>query len=197
MLLAYKALAPTLEPNMKRPKLAGKSNSEVTHPLESKYAYPDPKWKIPEPETLARIAAVMFKDNGKPAESAERAVENAYFLWLAATQLHNLTLRVKRARAKGWSNAESLYDIQSKSARNVLGVAAQKKFVGIPMPDKFPAGFDDFLTLIVKGKTLADSVKLLRDFLRADLKEKMDDPAKSAAMTIGKLKQKDFPTNFQ
>lgn len=50
----------------------------------------------------------------------------------------------------------------------------QLGFEGISLPKKFPASLDDFLSLIVRARTPADSMKRLRDFFRdktvADLK---------------------------
>jgi hypothetical protein len=43
--------------------------------------------------------------------------------------------------------------------------AAQKEISAYPMPGKGTATLQDFLTLIVKAKTVADSTKRMRDFL--------------------------------
>jgi hypothetical protein len=95
---------------------------------------------LPPPETLALIAATVSK-----VGSEEPAIAVAY--------------------------AAMLYDAAcAHLERKARYLAARKREVeamaDIPQPDKFPAPFDDFLRLIVGGKTLADRTKRFRDFLR-------------------------------
>jgi len=53
-----------------------------------------------------------------------------------------------------------------KVLKETAEAKAQRDFADIPLPRKFPAKFRDFLGLVIRAKTPADSEKRLRDFYR-------------------------------
>jgi hypothetical protein len=76
----------------------------------------------------------------------------------AAIQRKNPAAAVKQSLAL-WRESE-------KVLREAAEAKAQLEFADIVLPPKFPAKFDDFLRLVVRAKTPADSEKRLRDFYR-------------------------------
>jgi len=143
------------------------ANPWQNHRLAERFSYPGEGLKLPTPETLALIAAAASAGREMTPETAEEASDYAIFLWLMATERHNLTLRVKRSKEKGWHKHTSL-----------LHAA---KALGIPIPeDPFPS-FDDFLRCVVNAKTPADSAKRLRDFFRAEVKSERGHEDEAAA----------------
>jgi len=53
-----------------------------------------------------------------------------------------------------------------KVLRNERTEMMQRPFAGIPSPQKFPATLREFLRLVINGRTPADKMKRLRDYLR-------------------------------
>jgi hypothetical protein len=97
------------------------------------------RWPLPSPASLASIAAVISKGNSLLPSAA---VDYAFDLYRESCA------RLERA-------------MDEQQARDSAGKAA-----AVPLPTSFPARLDDFLRLIVKGKTPADSACRFREFLR-------------------------------
>jgi len=99
-----------------------------------------PQRVLPSPETLAMIAATVAKGN---SVAPQDAVADAAQLYDAACEY-----------LKGEAIAEA--ELESWAVEDQQ----------IPQPKKFPARFDEFLRVIVGGKTTADRTKRFRDYLR-------------------------------
>lgn len=95
---------------------------------------------FPNPETLALIAANTVKLDGR--KTPREVVEHAYSLLVEARELIGRQ-RKMREDSERW-----------KIERRVF-----------PQPRKFPATLDDFLRIIVRGRSRAESEKRFREFL--------------------------------
>lgn len=130
---------------------------------------PDDEIPLPTAEALALIAANVSRSIDL---EPQLAVDYAYRLWINA----RANLREER---KEYAHIESYRQILDEQYR------------GIPSPDAYPANFDTFLRMVVKGKTPADSTKRFRDFLRSQFSER---DAQERIGTFGKEGFKDEET---
>jgi hypothetical protein len=126
-----------------RPKRTKGSSRTVAEPAPEPSTKPGAEIPLPTADTLALIAANVSK--GIDLEP-RLAVDYAFKLW-------------KNAREK--LEGEIIERAQVPDDNENI----QKSDGGCP-PPTFPATFDTFLRLVVNGKTLADSTKRFRDFLR-------------------------------
>jgi hypothetical protein len=126
-----------------------------------------PARATPTPETLAMIAATLGKG---ATEQPATAIGYATKLYDAACE-----------------------HLESKARYSTAKQAEVDSMATIPQPENgFPALFADFLRLIVKAKTPADSTKRFRDYQRDDVKRQ-----EWASDTIGDFsKTKAFQAKF-
>jgi len=126
--------------------------------------------KTPDIETLALLAAIVGQGMSK---CPHEAVDYAWKLWEESEQVveHGYAAR---ALTRG---DETFTFGKSWEGR---------------IPKKFPGRLDDFLRLIVKARTPADSTKRLRDFFsEKSATDDMPDPGAAAAARIQKIKDGD------
>lgn len=108
---------------------------------------------FPSREILAVMAAIVGR--GQSADAAS-AVDYAYNLWEQAGE------KLKQEEQQPFSLEGNL---------ELLAQEAE----GLQHPKKYPAPFTEFLKLIVRGKTVADSTKRFRDFLKSTSNEQAAD----------------------
>ena len=123
-----------------RPKRTKSSSGTVAEPAPEPSAKPGADIPLPTADALALIAASVSK--GIDLEP-RLAVDYAFKLW---------------------KNAREKLEGEIKAPAQVDNENLQKS--GGSPPPAFPATLDTFLRLVVNGKTLADSTKRFRDFLR-------------------------------
>src|SRR5208337_930324 len=126
-----------------RPKRAKNGSRTVAEPAPEPSTKPGADLPLPTADTLALIAANVSK--GIDLEP-RLAVDYAFKLWKNARE--KLEAEIKE-RARVPNDNENI-----------------QKSDGGCLPPTFPATFDTFLRMVVNGKTLADSTKRFRDFLR-------------------------------
>ena len=126
-----------------RPKRAKSSSRTVAEPAPEPSAKPDADIPLPTADTLALIAANVSK--GIDVEP-RLAVDYAFKLWRNAREKLEGEIKERAQVPNGNENIQ--------------------KSDGGCLPPTFPATFDIFLRMVVNGKTLADSTKRVRDFLR-------------------------------
>ena len=100
-----------------------------------------PDEAFPSPETLALIAASVFRHDGE--KTPRQAAEYAFCL-------HDEACKIIGER---------------RAAKEIRGRHASY-WASFPQPKTFPATFNDFLRIIVGAPTTADAVKRFRDYLR-------------------------------
>jgi hypothetical protein len=88
---------------------------------------------------------------------------------------------------KLWKNAREKLEGEMKERAPVDNGNIQKSDGGCP-PPAFPASFDTFLGLVVNSKTLADSTKRFRDYLRHNSATEAE-----ADKRLAKLAEEGFP----
>lgn len=126
-----------------RPKRTKSGSRTVAEPAPEPSTKPGAEIPLPTADTLALIAANVSK--GIDLEP-RLAVDYAFKLW-------------KNAREKLEGEIKECAPVPNDN-ENV-----QKSDAGC-QPPAFPATLDTFLRLVVNGKSLADSTKRFRDFLR-------------------------------
>ncbi len=126
-----------------RPKRTKGSSRTVAEPAPEPSPKPGADIPLPTADTLALIAANVSK--GIDLEP-RLAVDYAFKLW-------------KNAREKLEGEIKERAPVPDDN-ENI------QKSDGGCLPPTFPATLDTFLRLVVNGKTLADSTKRFRDFLR-------------------------------
>ena len=128
-----------------RPKRTKSSSRTAAEPAPESSAKPGADIPLPTADTLALIAANVSK--GIDLEP-RLAVDYAFRLW-------------KNAREKLAGEIKERAQVPDDNG-NI------QKSDGGGLPPTFPATFDTFLRTVVNGKTLADSTKRFRDFLRSN-----------------------------
>jgi len=131
----------------------------VAEPAPEPSPKPDADIPLPTADTLALIAATVSK--GIDLEP-RLAVDHALKLWKSARE--KLAGDVKEPAPVPQEPAPA----PKESAPVPKHVETIQTTDGGSLPPAFPATFDEFLRLVVNGKTLADSTKRFRDFLRSN-----------------------------
>ena len=126
-----------------RPKRPKSSSRTVAEPAPEPSTKPGADIPLPTADTLALIAANVSK--GIDLEP-RLAVDYAFKLW-------------KNAREK----LEGEIKAPAQVPNDIENI---QKSDGGCLPPTFPATFDTFLRRVINGKTLADSTKRFREFLR-------------------------------
>jgi hypothetical protein len=136
----------------------------------------------PSQMELAQLAALVSQ-----GKTAVDAVAYALELWRESIA----------ALSRTWEEVGIYsYDISiAKFLRDALEVPIKN----LPKPDRFPATLDDFLRLIVRGKTPADSTKRMRDYLESRIGYKPGKPTgefTKGAFTLASIKDADNAGGF-
>ena len=148
-----------------RPKRTKSSSGTVAEPAPEPSPKPGAAIPLPAADTLALIAANVSKGIDL---DPRLAVDYAFKLW-------------KNAREK--LEGEIQESAQVPNQNELL----PKRDAGSLLP-AFPATFGTFLRLVVNDKTLADSTKRFRDFLRSNSVTEDE-----AAKRMAKLADEGFP----
>ena len=113
---------------------------------------------LPPPLELAKMADAIG-----PLDNYREALRNACKRYMEARQFHdefkNATLEERALMFDDWKAAG--FDALSAFSPELKGVLC---------PKRFPAPFDEFLSLVVGAKTPADCMKRLRDYLQNEFR---------------------------
>jgi hypothetical protein len=120
--------------------------------------------KLPEPKELAKLVNHFIDPNSRvESRHVDEAIKKAVRSYLRSALFyrdHQNDSLIELAKAVSDSElANSLW------VADLQATQVQAWPEDLPKPQKFPATLRDFLALIVRAKTQADSMKRFRDFL--------------------------------